>query len=74
MDVIIERFGLDGKSLYYVECGVCKKNRILKSGANVSGIISDDRFGKLCGCSCDVKPARNKVEVAKEVKKEDVKK
>ncbi len=41
MDLIIQTFPLDGKTLYYVQCPVCKNNRILNSGANVSRIISD---------------------------------
>ncbi|MCU5357727.1 MULTISPECIES: DUF3797 domain-containing protein [Bacillus cereus group] len=69
MDLIIQTFPLDGKTLYYVQCPVCKNNRILNSGANVSRIISDDTFRKLCGCTCDVKPATSKVEAPKQVKK-----
>ena len=68
MDLIIQTFPLDGKTLYYVQCPVCKNNRILNSGANVSRIISDDTFRKLCGCTCDVKPATSKVEAPKQVK------
>ncbi|HHL3302919.1 DUF3797 domain-containing protein [Bacillus cereus group sp. Bce001] len=68
MDLIIQTFPLDGKTLYYVQCPVCKNNRILNSGANVSRIISDDTFRKLCGCTCDVK------QTATKVKKEAVKK
>ncbi|EMA6345176.1 DUF3797 domain-containing protein [Bacillus cytotoxicus] len=55
MDLIIQTFPLDGKTLYYVQCPVCKNNRILNSGANVSCIISDETFRKLCGCTCNVK-------------------
>ena len=69
MDLIIQTFPLDGKTLYYVQCPVCKNNRILNSGANVSRIISDDTFRKLCGCTCDVKQATSKVEAPKQVKK-----
>ncbi|WP_142335923.1 DUF3797 domain-containing protein [Bacillus cereus] len=65
MDLIIQTFPLDGKTLYYVQCPVCKNNRILNSGANVSRIISDDTFRKLCGCTCDVKQATSKVEAPK---------
>ena len=68
MDLIIQTFPLDGKTLYYVQCPVCKNNRILNSGANVSRIISDDTFRKLCGCTCDVKQATSKVEAPKQVK------
>ncbi|PFQ37702.1 hypothetical protein COK05_29145 [Bacillus cereus] len=74
MDLIIQTFPLDGKTLYYVQCPVCKNNRILNSGANVSRIISDDTFRKLCGCTCDVKQTATKVEAPKKVKKEAVKK
>ena len=42
----------------------------LNSGANVSRIISDDTFRKLCGCTCDVKSATSKVEAPKQVKKQ----
>ncbi|MFP3415578.1 DUF3797 domain-containing protein [Bacillus sp. SIMBA_074] len=69
MDLIIQTFPLDGKTLYYVQCPVCKNNRILNSGANVSRIISDDTFRKLCGCTCDVKQVVKKVEVPKEAEK-----
>ena len=65
MDLIIQTFPLDGKTLYYVQCPVCKNNRILNSGANVSRIISDDTFRKLCGCTCDVKQTATKVEAPK---------
>jgi cobalamin biosynthesis protein CbiG len=61
MDLIIPTFPLDGKTLYYVQCPVCKNNRILNSGANVSRTISDDTFRKLCGCTCDVKQAKQAV-------------
>ena len=64
MDLIIQTFPLDGKTLYYVQCPVCKNNRILNSGANVSRIISDDTFRKL-GCTCDVKQTATKVEAPK---------
>ncbi|PDY75126.1 hypothetical protein COA08_29470 [Bacillus cereus] len=74
MDLIIQTFPLDGKTLYYVQCPVCKNNRILNSGANVSRIISDDTFRKLCGCTCDVKQVASKVEVPKKVEKSAVKK
>ena len=37
----------------------------LNSGANVSRIISDDTFRKLCGCTCDVKQTATKVEAPK---------
>ena len=74
MDLIIQTFPLDGKTLYYVQCPVCKNNRILNSGANVSRIISDDTFRKLCGCTCNVKQTATKVEAPKKVKKEAVKK
>ncbi|WP_141522938.1 DUF3797 domain-containing protein [Bacillus wiedmannii] len=74
MDLIIQTFPLDGKTLYYVQCPVCKNNRILNSGANVSRIISDDTFRKLCGCTCDVKQTATKVEVPKKVEKVAVKK
>ncbi len=74
MDLIIQTFPLDGKTLYYVQCPVCKNNRILNSGANVSRIIGDDTFRKLCGCTCDVKQTATKVEAPKKVKKEAVKK
>lgn len=69
MDLIIQTFPLDGKTLYYVQCPVCKNNRILNSGANVSRIISDDTFRKLCGCTCDVKQTATKVEAPKKVEK-----
>ncbi|MBE5109115.1 DUF3797 domain-containing protein [Bacillus thuringiensis] len=74
MDLIIQTFPLDGKTLYYVQCPVCKNNRILNSGANVSRIISDDTFRKLCGCTCDVKQTATKVEAPKKVEKVAVKK
>ncbi|QWU43049.1 DUF3797 domain-containing protein [Bacillus sp. NP247] len=74
MDLIIQTFPLDGKTLYYVQCPVCKNNRILNSGANVSRIISDDTFRKLCGCTCDVKQVVKKVEVTKEAEKPAVQK
>ncbi|MEN1939337.1 DUF3797 domain-containing protein [Paenibacillus sp. 102] len=74
MDLIIQTFPLDGKTLYYVQCPVCKNNRILNSGANVSRIISDDTFRKLCGCTCNVKKEAKKVEVSKKAEKEAVKK
>ncbi|WP_142344381.1 DUF3797 domain-containing protein [Bacillus cereus] len=74
MDLIIQTFPLDGKTLYYVQCPVCKNNRILNSGANVSRIISGDTFRKLCGCTCDVKQVANKVEVPKKVEKPAAKK
>ncbi|PDZ02379.1 DUF3797 domain-containing protein [Bacillus cereus] len=74
MDLIIQTFPLDGKTLYYVQCPVCKNNRILNSGANVSRIISDDTFRKLCGCTCDVKQTATKVEAPKKVEKAAVKK
>ncbi|EEK75486.1 hypothetical protein bcere0007_70 [Bacillus mycoides] len=74
MDLIIQTFPLDGKTLYYVQCPVCKNNRILNSGANVSRIISDDTFRKLCGCTCDVKQVAKKVEVPKEAEKPAVQK
>lgn len=70
MDLIIQTFPLDGKTLYYVQCPVCKNNRILNSGANVSRIISDDTFRKLCGCTCDVKQTATKVEAPKKLKKQ----
>lgn len=62
MDLIIQTFPLDGKTLYYVQCPVCKKNRILNSAANVSRTVSDATFRKLCGCTCNVNQ-----EVKKEV-------
>lgn len=62
MDLIIQTFPLDGKTLYYVQCPVCKKNRILNSAANVSRTVSDVTFRKLCGCTCNVNQ-----EVKKEV-------
>ncbi|MEH7457498.1 cytoplasmic protein [Bacillus pseudomycoides] len=65
MDLIIQTFPLDGKTLYYVQCPVCKNNRILNSGANVSCIISDDTFRKLCGCTCNVKKAEAPKKTAK---------
>ena len=73
IDLIIQTFPLDGKTLYYVQCPVCKNNRILNSGANVSRILSDDTFRKLCRCTCDVKQVAKKVEVPKEAEKPAVK-
>ncbi|EEM07411.1 hypothetical protein bmyco0002_170 [Bacillus pseudomycoides] len=72
MDLIIQTFPLDGKTLYYVQCPVCKNNRILNSGANVSRIISDDTFRKLCGCTCNVKKELRKVEAPKQTTKKEV--
>ncbi|KFN01814.1 DUF3797 domain-containing protein [Bacillus clarus] len=69
MDLIIQTFPLDGKTLYYVQCPVCKQNRILNSGANVSRIISDETFRKLCGCTCDVKQEAKKVEAPEKAEK-----
>ncbi|SFD62656.1 Sigma-70, region 4 [Bacillus sp. 491mf] len=69
MDIIIQTFPLDGKTLYYVQCPVCKKNKILNSAANVSRIVSDETFRKLCGCICDVKEEVKKVETPKQVEK-----
>ncbi|EJR47792.1 hypothetical protein IIM_04359 [Bacillus cereus VD107] len=74
MDLIIQTFPLDGKTLYYVQCPVCKNNRILNSGANVSRIISDDTFRKLCGCTCNVKQPAKKVEAPKKAEKPAVQK
>ncbi|WP_020063152.1 DUF3797 domain-containing protein [Bacillus sp. 123MFChir2] len=67
MDIIIQTFPLDGKTLYYVQCPVCKKNKILNSAANVSRIVSDETFRKLCGCICDVKKEVKKIEAPKQV-------
>ncbi|MDC2867834.1 MULTISPECIES: DUF3797 domain-containing protein [unclassified Bacillus (in: firmicutes)] len=69
MDIIIQTFPLDGKTLYYVQCPVCKKNKILNSAANVSRIVSDETFRKLCGCICDVKKEVKKVETPMQVEK-----
>lgn len=69
MDIIIQTFPLDGKTLYYVQCPVCKKNKILNSAANVSSIVSDETFRKLCGCICDVKKEVKKVEAPKQIEK-----
>lgn len=69
MDIIIQTFPLDGKTLYYVQCPVCKKNKILNSAANVSRIVSDETFRKLCGCICDVQKEVKKVEAPKQVEK-----
>lgn len=69
MDIIIQTFPLDGKTLYYVQCPVCKENKILNSAANVSRIVSDETFRKLCGCICDVKQEVKKVETPKQVEK-----
>lgn len=52
MDLIIQTFPIEGKTLYYVQCPVCKRDRILNSTANVSNIVSKDAFRKLCGCIC----------------------
>ncbi|MDM5152841.1 DUF3797 domain-containing protein [Bacillus sp. DX1.1] len=71
MDIIIQTFPLDGKTLYYVQCPVCKKNRILNSAANVSRTISDETFRKLCGCTCNVKQEMKKVEAPKKAEKKE---
>ncbi|KEK21798.1 DUF3797 domain-containing protein [Bacillus gaemokensis] len=73
MDLIIQTFPLDGKTLYYVQCPVCKKNRILNSAANVSRIISDETFRKLCGCTCNVNQ-EVKVEAPRKAEEKAVKK
>ncbi|MBO9131509.1 DUF3797 domain-containing protein [Bacillus sp. 165] len=52
MDIIIQTFPLPEKTLYYVQCPVCKQNRILNSTFNVSNIVSQEAFRKLCGCTC----------------------
>jgi hypothetical protein len=70
MDIIIQTFPLDGKTLYYVQCPVCKKNKILNSAANVSRIVSDETFRKLSGCICDVKQEVKKVEAPKQSEKQ----
>lgn len=70
MDIIIQTFPLDGKTLYYVQCPVCKENKILNSAANVSRIVSDEAFRKLCGCICDVKKEVKKVETLEQVEKQ----
>lgn len=70
MDIIIQTFPLDGKTLYYVQCPVCKKNKILNSAANVSRIVSDETFRKLSGCICDVKQEVKKVEAPKQNEKQ----
>jgi hypothetical protein len=54
MELLIQTFPLEGKTLYYVQCPTCKRDRILNSGANVSNIISEEAFRKLCGCICGV--------------------
>lgn len=72
MDLIIQTFPLDGKTLYYVQCPVCKKNRILNSAANVSRTVSDETFRKLCGCTCNVNQEVKK-EVASKPKVEEKK-
>ncbi|PGZ95251.1 cytoplasmic protein [Bacillus pseudomycoides] len=70
MDIIIQTFPLDGKTLYYVQCPVCKKNKILNSAANVSRIVSDETFRKLSGCICDVKQEVKKVEAPEQSEKQ----
>ncbi|WP_028401885.1 DUF3797 domain-containing protein [Ectobacillus panaciterrae] len=52
MELLIQTFPLEGKTLYYVQCPACKRDRILNSGANVSNTISEETFRKLCGCIC----------------------
>ncbi|MFD3450472.1 DUF3797 domain-containing protein [Microbacteriaceae bacterium 4G12] len=55
MDITIQTLPLPEKTLYYVQCPVCKKDRILNSIANVSSVVSEEAFRKLCGCTCKVK-------------------
>jgi DNA invertase Pin-like site-specific DNA recombinase len=63
MDIIIQTFPLQGKTLYYVQCPVCKKDRILNSTSNVSNTVSHEAFRKLCGCTCKIeRPAKKKAE------------
>lgn len=57
MDLIIQTFPMKEKTLYYVQCPVCKRDRILNSTANVSKIVSKDAFRKLCGCVCQTNNA-----------------
>ncbi|MCP8971359.1 DUF3797 domain-containing protein [Ectobacillus ponti] len=52
MDIIVQTFPMKEKTLYYVQCPVCKKDRILNSISNVSYTVSEDAFRKLCGCIC----------------------
>jgi hypothetical protein len=52
MDLIIQTFPMQEKTLYYVQCPVCKRDRILNSTSNVSNIVSKEAFRKLCGCIC----------------------
>ncbi|WP_416829678.1 DUF3797 domain-containing protein [Ectobacillus polymachus] len=53
MDLLVQTIPLEGKTLYYVQCPTCKKNRILNSISNVSNIVSEEAFRKLCGCRCE---------------------
>ncbi|UOY91387.1 DUF3797 domain-containing protein [Ectobacillus sp. JY-23] len=52
MNLLIQTFPMKGKTLYFVQCPSCKRNRILNSGANVSNMVSEEAFRKLCGCVC----------------------
>ena len=68
MDLIIQTFPMQEKTLYYVQCPVCKRDRILNSTSNVSNIVSKEAFRKLCGCICqttnaivtELKPVKQK--------------
>ncbi|MFX3622531.1 MAG: DUF3797 domain-containing protein [Ectobacillus sp.] len=69
MDILVQAFPLEGKTLYYVQCQGCKRNRILNSASNVSNIVSKEAFRKLCGCVCDIKNTAAKKEKAKNTEK-----
>lgn len=58
MDLLIQTIPLEGKTIYYVQCPTCKKDRILNSISNVSNIVSEETYRHLCGCRCQTKKAQ----------------
>jgi DNA-directed RNA polymerase specialized sigma subunit len=52
MSLVIQTFPLQGKTLYYVQCQTCKKDKILNSVSNISNMVSYDAYRRLCGCTC----------------------
>ncbi|GGE85855.1 DUF3797 domain-containing protein [Priestia taiwanensis] len=52
MSLVIQTFPLQDKTLYYVQCQTCKKDKILNSVSNISNMVSYDAYRRLCGCTC----------------------
>lgn len=53
MSLMVKTMPLKGKTFYYIQCSICKKDRMINVVSAAPNVISYEKYKNLCGCTCN---------------------